>query len=274
MPAAGAGLAILLAGAGRVFVSSHAVMGVAGPFVEVVGFVGLASSWRYVDESRQRRRMRRAFEAYFPPAVVARLVESGQSFDESRRRELTIMFTDIAGFTARSSTMPPDEVQGFLNSYFSRMVEVAFRHGGTVDKFIGDGLMVFFNDPDDQPDHAERAVRCAIDMQAAVRAFSAEREADGEPPVRLRIGVHTGWAIVGALGSVERLSYTAVGAAVNMAQRLESNAPAGRVLVSAETASRLPPGIAVSRAPAIDAKGFDRPVDVYLIEPGLETGVS
>src|SRR5262249_42902104 len=144
-------------------------------------FVGVAGTWRLIHESREREITRRAFEAYFPPPVVARIVRDRQRVAGTARKELTVLFSDIVGFTSRSSTMAPEEFQAFLGDYFRRMVAIVFAHGGTVDKFIGDGLMIFFNDPDDQPDHAARCVRCAIAMQDAVRAFSAELERAGRP---------------------------------------------------------------------------------------------
>jgi adenylate cyclase len=121
---------------------------------------------------------------------------------------------------------------------------------------------VFFGDPDDQPDHALRCVRCAIDMQAEVRRMNAEWERQGQPPVRIRIGVHTGPVVVGNMGARGRLSYTALGAAVNLTQRLESAAPPGGILISAATASRLAGSIPLGTPRAVEVKGLDAPVEV------------
>ncbi len=249
------------------FIRAGNLINIVQPLVAAGLFTATGGAWRFLDESRARELTRRAFESYFPPGVVARLLADGAVVAGSRRREVTVLFSDIAGFTGRSSRMAPEAVQQFLNRYFSRMVAVVFRHNGTVDKFIGDGLMVFFNDPEDQPDHAERCVRCAIDMQEEVRVLSRELVAAGQPEIHVRIGIHTGAAIVGDLGSAGRLSYTAVGATVNLAQRLESAAPVGGILVSGETAALLPATVPLAAADDVRVKGFDREIAVFVIRP-------
>jgi adenylate cyclase len=256
------GLAIIagLGGAATfMFTSQGIMMPVTFAALTTAGCVLAAGAWRFIDAAREREFTRRAFEAYFPPAVVARLVTDRGRLSQGARKELTIIFSDIVGFTSRSAAMAPEDVQTFLNAYFSRMVDIVFEHGGTVDKFIGDGLMVFFNDPDDQPDHAARAVRCALAMQAAVRAMDAA--------VQIRVGVHSGPAIVGNMGGARRLSYTAVGSNVNLAQRLESAAPPGGVLISEETARRLPKDTPFVDAGEILVKGLSQPVRVFVAGP-------
>jgi adenylate cyclase len=253
---------IMLVAAG-LFLYSGTIMNVVQPLLTVTILSAAAGTWRYLRESRERELTRRTFESYFPPPVVARLLASRRGVAQSQRKELTILFSDIVGFTARTSVMSPESVQGFLNDYFERMVAIVFRHGGTVDKFIGDGLMVFFNDPDDQPDHAERCVRCALEMLDEIRA----RDEQGGPPLAIRIGIHTDWVVVGDLGSAQRLSYTAVGAGVNLAQRLESAAPIGGILISRRTAERLPPGMNATAAGEVHVKGFPDPIPVFSIVP-------
>jgi adenylate cyclase len=265
---------LLAAGAFALFARAGIVIDVVQTLIAIGLFTAVAGAWRYLDESRARELTRRAFESYFPPAVVSRLLADETAVAGSRNREITVLFSDIAGFTARSTTMSPEAVQSFLNTYFSRMVAIVFRHGGTVDKFIGDGLMVFFNDPEDQPDHAERCVRCAIEMQAAVRALSVELVAAGEPAIQIRVGINTGSAIVGDLGSADRLSYTAVGDTVNLSQRLESAAPVGGILISAATAAQLPPALAVDPVPDVQVKGFDKTIRVFVVRQPVEARMS
>jgi adenylate cyclase len=265
---------LLAAGAFALFVRRGIVIDVVQTLIAIGLFTAVAGAWRYLDESRARELTRRAFESYFPPAVVSRLLADETAVAGSRNREITVLFSDIAGFTARSTTMSPEAVQSFLNTYFSRMVAIVFRHGGTVDKFIGDGLMVFFNDPEDQPDHAERCVRSAIEMQAAVRALSAELVAAGEPAVQIRVGINTGPAIVGDLGSADRLSYTAVGGTVNLSQRLESAAPIGGILISATTAAQLPPALALEPVADVHVKGFHDGIRAFVVRQPLEARVS
>jgi adenylate cyclase len=254
--------AIGAAGIG-LFLREGVIVNVVEPIVAVGVQTSLAAAWRYFDESRERALTRRAFESYFPPAVVARLLSDGRAVAGSRRKEVTVLFSDIVGFTSRSAPMSPEGVQRFLNEYFSRMVAVVFRHRGTVDKFIGDGLMVFFNDPEDQPDHAARAVRCALDLQAETRALSRTLIDAGQTALQIRIGINTGVALVGDLGSADRLSYTAVGAAVNLAQRLESVAPPDAILISADTAARLPENFRPVSVEDVQLKGFDVAVRVF-----------
>jgi class 3 adenylate cyclase len=144
------------------------------------------------------------------------------------------------------------------------MVAIVFDHGGTVDKFIGDGLMVFFNDPEAQPDHATRAVRCAVAMQDAVAEM--ERSSDNTGlPLRIRIGVHTGPAVVGNLGSPQRMSYTAVGSSINLAQRLESAAAPGSILASAATAGLVAGAVTVTPGGHLHLKGIEEPVEVFRV---------
>jgi adenylate cyclase len=151
------------------------------------------------------------------------------------RKELTIMFSDLSGFTRMSSRLSPDHIKALLNEYFEAMVEIAFHYEGTVDKFMGDGLMIFFGDPEPQPDHAVRCVRMAIDMQKRIRELDLKWQQSGQPPIQARIGINTGVVVVGNMGSERRLSYTVLGSDVNLAQRFEANAPVGGILISKRT---------------------------------------
>jgi adenylate cyclase len=259
-------VAIVAAGIVVSYVARGVMMDAAAPAAGIALLVITTGIVRYAEASRERALTRRMFESYFPPAVVARLLENRDRVAGSSRKELTVLFSDIVGFTAWSAALPPERVQQFLNEYFDRMVTIAFDNGGTVDKFIGDGLMVFFNDPDDQADHAARAVRCALAMQDAIVSIRSAR-GEGDPPLQVRIGVHTGTAVVGNLGSERRLSYTAVGAAVNLAQRLEAAAPPGGILVSEATARLVEGDLRVAPAGELRLKGFDQPVTVFTAGP-------
>lgn len=203
--------------------------------------VGAAASyWR---ERRWREQLRSDFARYVPPAVVDALVEQGGTPDlQGARRELTLLFADLAGFTSASEHLPPEAVAQALNAYFSRMTQTVHRHGGTLDKFIGDAVMAFWNAPLPEPAHAERALACAQAMQDDMVALRLQWRGTAFESVRLRIGLHTGEAAVGHLGSHERFTYTAVGDAVNTAARLEgANKVFGTdVLLSAATCTALP----------------------------------
>ena len=256
------GTALTLAGlagvASLAFIERALVTNVTLPALSTLFALFVTLFRRYLDEERQRAYLRRTFETYFPPAVVRRLARDPERFASiSERKELTVLFSDIKNFTGLSSTLEPAAIRESLNAYFDAMVEIVFRHGGTVDKFIGDGLMVFFGDPDPQPDHAERAVRAALEMQSALATLRPEWHARGLIPVRLRIGISTGWVVVGNMGSMRRLSYTVLGASVNLAQRLEANAPVDGILISARTQELVRDRIAVHPGVAIRIKGFE-----------------
>jgi adenylate cyclase len=181
------------------------------------------------------------------------------------------MFTDIKSFTTYSASLSPDEIRKLLNEYFEAMVEILFKHEGTVDKFIGDGLMVFFGDPEPQSDHALRCVRAAIEMQYKCRELKGKWEREKKFPLMIRIGINTGPVVVGNMGSARRLSYTALGADVNLAQRLESNAPTEGILIAESTYELVKDSIKTHPAQSIYVKGLDKPINVYAIQLEEET---
>lgn len=182
--------------------------------------VGAASS--YWQERQDREALRREFAHYLPAPVVDQLVQSGFAHQKHiERRELSLLFADLAGFTRASESMPVQQVAQALDAYFSRMTDCVHRHGGTLDKFIGDAVMAFWNAPLPDAAHAPHALACALDMQATMHEVRALWQGTPFAQVHLRIGLHTGDAAVGHLGSQARFTYTAVGDAVNTASRLE-----------------------------------------------------
>lgn len=220
--------------------------------------------YRFFDEQKNKEALRRSFESYFPPTVVRRIMANpGLITAGGQKKELTILFSDIKSFTTYSSTMKPDDIQRLLNEYFGAMVDIVFKHEGTVDKFIGDGLMVFFGDPEPQPDHALRCVRAAIDMQKKTRELKQKWEADGWFPVRIRIGINTGPVVVGNMGSQRRLSYTVLGSDVNLAQRLESNAPVEGIMISQRTYELVKDHVPTRPLDPVTVKGLEEPIKVW-----------
>lgn len=178
-----------------------------------------ASYWR---ERQRRHRLRLQFASYLPPAVVHSLAAEGAAPRlGGERRVLTLLFSDLAGFTAASEQLPPEAVAAALNAYFTRMTEAVHAQGGTLDKFIGDAVMAFWNAPVPTAGHARRALACALAMQQAMEVLRREWAGTPFADVYMRIGLHTGEAAVGHLGSQARFTYTAVGDAVNTAARLE-----------------------------------------------------
>ena len=163
------------------------------------------------------------FIRYVPKNLVRQLIQleaKGRGV-EAEEREVTILFTDIAGYTSISDGMDPNDLAGMLNDYFEVLVGPVTARGGTVDKFIGDALMAFWNAPDEQEDHADLALGAALEIKKVTQEFNDARVAVGQKPLVTRIGVHTGRVLVGNIGASERMNYTIVGDAVNTTARLE-----------------------------------------------------
>ena len=164
----------------------------------------------------------RLFETYVPKQLVLRMMQSGESLEATEERVLTIMFTDIRGFSTIAEQMEAAEIAGLLNEHFNMLAEPIEAEGGTVDKYIGDAIMAFWGAPEQMPDHAARALRAAAEIQRRVHADNERRSAAGEPALAVRVGVHTGSVVVGNIGSRNRINYTIVGDAVNIASRIDS----------------------------------------------------
>jgi class 3 adenylate cyclase len=192
---------------------------------------------------------------------------SGELFSyRADHAEMTVLFSDICGFTSMSSAMEAPEVVELLNGYFDAMCPVVKARGGDIDKFIGDAIMAIFqNDPEHDEPHYLRAVRAAWEMQRALDVFNATIGRD--PPLQMRIGVNSGPAVRGDIGSrFVRRDYTAIGDTVNRAQRYESNAPKGGVLLSAETYALVRDHVIVRPLEGLKLKGIDNPVTAYVLE--------
>jgi class 3 adenylate cyclase len=186
-----------------------------------------------------RRAVVEANLARYVPRDLARSIVDGATTVAlgGERREVTVLFADVVGFTPFAESTSPERAVAFLNQLFSVLTEVVFRHEGTVDKFIGDCIMAIFGAPTAQVDHAASALAAAEDMQRFVEANAPAWEAEFGFQVRLGIGVATGEALLGNLGSETRMEYTAIGDAVNVAARLESAAKGGQILITARTAA-------------------------------------
>jgi adenylate cyclase len=220
---------------------------------------------KYTWEERERIFLRARFENYFAPALLDKILASRDMLETCERKTVTILFSDIVGFTPWSATRSPEEVHRTLNEYFKAMTAIVFKHEGTVDKYIGDGLMAFFGDPVAHPDHAARAVRTAEDMQHKARELRTKWMTEGRMDLKVRVGVHTGEAIVGNMGSEKRVDYTAIGASVNLAQRLETNAPEGGILISRSVYDVVREIVRTKPAGRIKAKGFGEEIEVFEI---------
>jgi class 3 adenylate cyclase len=181
----------------------------------------------------------------------------------SSRKYLTIFMSDIRGFTAMTEQMEPEHLVQELNEYLEEMTNIVFRHGGTVDKYIGDAILVFFGDPIPQDDHAERALAMAIEMQDHVERLDDRWKAKYGASFSIGIGIATGWVTVGNIGSSARSDYTVLGNEVNLASRLADRAVAGEILVSERTMIKAPAGITGDVVDEITLKGVSRPTKIY-----------
>jgi adenylate cyclase len=212
----------------------------------------------------------RAFALYVPRDLIRHLLARGDpAAIASETREVSVMFTDIVGFTSRTERLSAEATATFLNHHFALVSHCIEAEGGTIDKYIGDASMALWNAAEDQPDHAARAVRAA----QAIRVALATDNAGGEQPVRLRIGVHSGPVVVGNIGSATRMNYTVVGDTVNTANRLESLGGellpdvAVAVLLSAATVAALPDRLSVTSLGRHALRGRDAETEVFALDP-------
>jgi adenylate cyclase len=220
---------------------------------------------RLADNLELRNRfIRSVFGRYISDEVVSGLLatpEGPQLGGESRR--LTLLLSDLRGFTPLTEGLPPERVVKLLNSYLGAMADVILTHQGTIDEFVGDAVLALFGAPLTRPDDARRAVACAIEMQAALRALNRKNETEGLPRLEMGIAVHTGEVIVGNIGSERRTKYGVVGSAVNHAGRIESFTVGGQILISEATLADAGPGVRVGTRLSIDAKGTRSPLVVH-----------
>jgi adenylate cyclase len=266
--AAGVGLAaaylaftLALFGAGSVWLD--AATPTLGILLTFTG--GMAAN--YLTEGRHKRQIREMFSKYVAPEYVAQLADDPSKITlGGRRAELSILFSDIRGFTSISEKMEPHEVIEFLNEYLSEMAAIVKHAGGTLDKFIGDAVMAFWGEPVHHPDHAERAADCALAMQEATAKLAARWVAEGKPDLRIGVGINTAEVVVGNIGSVQhKLDYTAIGDGVNLASRLESANKEFHtgIIISEFTLAKLGEGFDVRSLGDVKVKGKERPVAIY-----------
>jgi len=235
----------------------------AAPTLGVVLLLIVVNVYRFLLSEREKLAFRLRMERYFAPKLMTKILANQGRLMTADQKVITILFSDISGFTSWSTTQTPDAIHRTLNEYFEVMTEIVFRHEGTVDKFIGDGLMAFFGDPLPQRDHALRAVQTAIEMQQALRGLRERWAAEGRAQLHIRIGINTGEAVVGDMGSRRIMAYTAIGANINLGSRLESKAPVDGVLVSAAVHDAVKDAVGTRFAGSITAKGISEDFDTW-----------
>jgi adenylate cyclase len=237
----------------------------------LIAFAGIAAAAinkaRYADQLRRESLVRSNFERYFAPDVAASIAEQQQDIKlGGEKRQVTILFSDIRGFTSLSEELSPAAIANLLTEYFTEMVDIIFEFGGTLDKFIGDAVMALWGAPVSQPGDQERALEAAIAMQHGVAELNAKWLQEGRPSIGVGIGINHGDVFVGNIGSQRRLEYTVIGDAVNVASRLSSKAGAGEILISEPFYRMLDTRPDVEKIDAIPLKGKANPVAIYRVK--------
>jgi adenylate cyclase len=252
----------------RVFIDGH-WLNVSQPVLAssfaLLGGVG----YQYFVEGREKRKMKRLFGQYVSKDVYEQLVANPELARlGGQRRQMTVLFSDIRGFTTVSERGQPEEIVGMLNEYFTRMVEIVFAHKGTLDKFVGDMVMALFGAPLDDRDHAEHAVDAALEMIRELNRLNQKWTAEGRPALDIGIGISTGPMIAGNIGSEAIMSYTVIGDAVNLGARLESlNKEYGtRIIISEATREALPGRYVLRPLGDVVVKGKTRPVAIFEVK--------
>jgi adenylate cyclase len=236
----------------------------------LVSFAGIGAvaidNIRFAERIRREALVRGNFERFFTPHLAARIAAAPDQLRlGGERRRVAVLFSDIRGFTPLASRLTPDETASLLNEYFSEMAECVFRHGGTLDKFIGDSVMAQWGAPLSESDDADRAVEAALDMMAALRRLNAGWERQGRPKLEMGIGINFGEAFAGFVGSERRLEYTIIGDTVNTANRLCAAAQAGEILASGSLRDALTRQHSLVEHPALDFPGRAAPLVVLRV---------
>ena len=213
---------------------------------------------------KEKDAIKRAFTRYVAREVVSEILKDPDNIVlTGERREVTVLFCDVRGFTSISERLAPEEVVSLLNAFYTLMIDTTFKHDGTLDKFLGDGVMAVFGAPIYHTDHTLRALRTALAMQAGIRDLSARRVAEGQPPLRVGIGVNAGSAVAGSVGTEERMEYTVIGDSVNLASRLESYARPGQILITDHTYEVVKDDIDARALGRLKVRGKEEELEVY-----------
>ncbi|MFM8580105.1 MAG: adenylate/guanylate cyclase domain-containing protein [Planctomycetaceae bacterium] len=256
---------------GALYLDTLRVLSFGPPQTEMASAIALFTAvaldlFEQREQVRQQHELRKKLEQYMQVEVVEELINQGLGGDLmlATQAEVTVLFGDLRGFTALSEKRSPAEVVQLLNEVFGRMVEVIFRHGGTLDKFMGDGIMVYFGHPRAHADHAVLAVRAGLEMQAALAEFNRQQPPDQQ--IQIRIGINSGPVVAGDIGGAGRKDYTVIGNTVNVASRFESQvAKPGEVVIGPETRQLVGPLFHCEPLPGVQLKGKSETIIPYRV---------
>ncbi len=232
----------------------------------VPAFLGMTTSAVVITAyiARTAQDIRKTFGRYLTDEVVATLLESPEGLKlGGERRKITILTSDLRGFTAISERLPPEEVVKILNFYLGYMADVITKYQGTIDEFMGDGILVLFGAPITREDDPTRAVACAIDMQLAMEPVNKQMKEWGLSPLEMGIGINTGEVVVGNIGSLKRTKYGIVGSQVNLTYRIESYTTGGQILISGTTLTEVGSIIEINGEKEVMPKGVKKPITIY-----------
>ena len=230
----------------------------------------LKKQTKELDERREvLEKLSSQLAKYIPPQIHNAIFEGNYDTNvATTRKQLTVFFSDIKNFTSTAESLQPETLTHYLNEYFSEMTAIALKHGATIDKYIGDAMMVFFGDPESKgvKEDARSCVEMALEMQEKISFLQKKWKNEGfGNPFEVRMGINTGYCNVGNFGSDQRLSYTIIGGEVNLTQRLESNADVGKILISFETYVHVKDLVDVEEKPPFHMKGIEREIKTFEI---------
>lgn len=257
------------------FIFSYFIFVRFGLWIDLVGPLGIIvfgfssiTSFRFFTEEKEKLWIKQAFSHYLSNEVISELLEDPSRLKlGGERRLITVIFTDIRGFTTFSESHQPEEVVAILNEILTQQVKVVFKYNGTLDKFVGDEVMAFFGAPGNRHlnDHALVAVRTAVEIQAKMRQLREKWTEEKTEPLQIGIGINTGEMVVGNMGSAERMDYTVIGDNVNLAARLCSAAGKEEIIISDATYSLVSEQIDAERLEPISLKGKSKPIPIYRV---------
>ncbi len=239
----------------------------------LISYTGL-TLYRFMGEEGEKKEIKGVFQRYVSSQIVDELLKDPDKVRlGGERKHLTVLFSDIRGFTSMSEKLAPENVVHILNEYLTEMIDVVFKYGGTLDKFMGDAVMAVWGAPLKQQNHAELAVKAAVEMRRRLKKMQEKWLQEGKNVIDIGIGINTGDVIVGNMGSDQFADYTVIGDDVNLAARLEESARAGQILISESTFREAGAGFEISKMPPLNVKGKEKPVVIYEVKDSGEDPV-